>query len=59
MNKKRYDEDFFGVYHPFPGDAPEHWKQAKKAQEAMEKANDPWFKEYWKKVRDYFRRKLN
>lgn len=58
MNK-RNDDDFIGVYHPFPTEAPEHWKLARKADEAMRRAQDPWFKNYWMKIRDYLNRKLN
>ena len=58
-DKKRDDEDFFGVYHPCPDEAPAHWKRAYLADLARRRAKDPWFKAYWKKVRDHCRRKLN
>lgn len=58
-DKKRDDEDFFGVHHPCPEEAPEHWKRAYFAELARRRAQDPWFKSYWKRVRDYCRRKLN
>ena len=59
--KTRYprdDDDFIGVYHPIPSEAPEHWRKAHYANLAMERAQDPWFKEYWKRVRDYCKRQL-
>tara|TARA_B100001778_G_C18209401_1_gene459333 strand:- start:351 stop:530 length:180 start_codon:yes stop_codon:yes gene_type:complete len=59
LKTKRDDDDFIGVYHPYPDEAPEHWKRAQKAHLAMERANDPWFKEYWKRVRDYCKGKLS
>ena len=56
--KPRNDDDFIGVYHPIPSEAPEHWRRAHYANLAMERAQDPWFKEYWKRVRDYCKRQL-
>tara|TARA_Y100000593_G_C4222456_1_gene292586 strand:+ start:392 stop:571 length:180 start_codon:yes stop_codon:yes gene_type:complete len=59
LKTKRNDDDFIGVYHPYPKEAPSHWKRAQAAEQARQRAQDPWFKAYWKKVRDYCRGRLN
>lgn len=43
----------------YPNSEEEMWRKVHHANLAMERAQDPWFKEYWKRVRDYCKRRLN
>tara|TARA_Y100001970_G_C13977456_1_gene721370 strand:+ start:283 stop:468 length:186 start_codon:yes stop_codon:yes gene_type:complete len=53
---KRKDKDFIGVYHPFPNEAPLHWRKAN--MEIVKEKNDKAKKRKEKKIINRVLKKL-